>query len=95
MIPAEHVGTPKDPRPRPLTPMRLGRMSRRHTDSGAHFAARERYQSQRGPQARRERAAWRKEQGRGYAYSEACRFCYQVVRAEDADWQRLVVREGV
>jgi hypothetical protein len=94
MIPAEHVGTPKDPRPRPLTPMRLGRMSRRHDSAEAHFAARERYQREHGPKARRERAAWRREcpvAPSGFVYSEVCREIYEAKRAADADWQRLVV----
>jgi hypothetical protein len=94
MIPAEHVGTNKDPRPRPLTPMSTGRESRRHDSAEAHFAARERYRSQRGPKARRERAQrWREcpVAPTGAVYSEVCRELYEAKRAADADWQRLVV----
>jgi hypothetical protein len=100
MIPAEHVGTPKDPRPRPLTPMSTGRESRRHDSAEAHFAARERYQREHGPKARRERAqeglAARAMESThaNRVYSERCKADYLETRALDADWQRLVVGGG-
>jgi hypothetical protein len=100
MIPAEHVGTNKDPRPRPLTPMSTGRESRRHDSAEAHFAARERYQRERGPQARRERAAIRREVQResttaaNLIHRSLCLSAYEERRALDADWQRLVASWG-
>jgi hypothetical protein len=90
-----------DRRPRPLTPMSSGRCSRRHATAEAHLAARERYQASRGPAARRDKAQIRREVAyesstrQNLLHSMDCRERYLTHRELDADWQRLVVREGV